>query len=102
MEYVIPTAEVKHLFPSLPNHYKVDLADPERKLAIEVDGNSHKTKKWKFLDRRKESVLAALGWSVLRFWNQEILEDIDRVVGIIQSFTISKSLITTTSLQKES
>ncbi len=80
MEYSIPTNPVKHLFQSLPNGYSVDLACPEVKLAIEVDGNSHKTKRWKFLDRRKTEVLNALGWSVIRYWNKEVLNDTERVV----------------------
>jgi len=61
MEYVIPTAKAKNHFQSLPTSYKVDIGIPEVKLAIEVDGNTHKTKKWKFLDRRKTAVLNFLG-----------------------------------------
>jgi very-short-patch-repair endonuclease len=53
----------------------VDLADPAVKLAIEVDGETHRTAKWKALDRRKEAILAFLGWSVLRFWNEEVRRD---------------------------
>src|SRR3984885_6632003 len=75
MEVSIPTAAVKHMFPSLPNSYKVDLACMEMKLAIEIDGNSHTTKKWKFLDRRKTEVLNSLGGTVLRFWNKEVDRD---------------------------
>src|SRR6185436_10700947 len=60
VEFVITTGPVKHLFPSLPNHYKVDLADPLRKLAIEIDGKTHKLKKWKFFDKRKTAVRDAL------------------------------------------
>ena len=41
MEYAIPTKLVKHKFKSLPTCYKVDIADPDRKLAIEIDGSSH-------------------------------------------------------------
>ena len=73
MEYAIKTAPVKHLFQSLPNCYKVDIAIPEKMIVIEVDGNTHKQKKWKFLDKRKTEVLNNLGWKVLRFWNQDIL-----------------------------
>jgi hypothetical protein len=90
MEYVILTAPVRGQFPSLPKHYKVDLADPARMLAIEVDGNSHNTRKWRFLDRRKTEILNALGWSVLRFSNQRVVQNTDEVVEQIQSFTISR------------
>lgn len=84
MEFAITTAQVKTKFESLPNCYKVDLASPEHMLAIEVDGLTHKTKKWRFLDARKTAVLNALEWRVLRFWNQEVLEDTHRVVATIR------------------
>jgi len=62
-------------FPCPPRCYKVDLAMPEVKLAIEVDGQTHRSRKWRFLDKRKESILHALGWSVLRFWNEEVVQN---------------------------
>jgi very-short-patch-repair endonuclease len=71
--------EVRKHFPSLPKKYCVDIADVKNKLVIEVDGKSHKLKKWKFLDRRKEEILNFLGWRVIRFWNEDILEDLAKV-----------------------
>jgi hypothetical protein len=97
MEFAIPTAMVKDKFQSLPNHYKVDIADPIAKVAIEVDGNSHKSKKWKFLDKRKTLVLNALGWSVLRFWNKEVLENQDAIALQVKAFIASKLRTTTIS-----
>jgi hypothetical protein len=90
MEYAIPTQAVKHRFKSLPNCYKVDIADPARRLAIEIDGATHNTKKWRFLDKRKTEVLNALGWSVLRFSNQRVDSDLDSVLEEIREFTASR------------
>ena len=90
MEYPIPTRPVKDQFKSLPTNYKVDIADPARRLAIEIDGTSHRTKKWKFLDKRKTEVLNALGWSVLRFSNQRVDSDLPSVLEEIRGFTVSK------------
>jgi len=90
MEYAIPTRAVKHRFKSLPNCYKVDIADPARRLAIEIDGATHNTKKWKFLDKRKTEVLNALGWSVLRFSNQRVDSELDSVLEEIREFIASK------------
>jgi len=87
VEHVICTRPVWGRFPSLPNHYKVDLADPSRRLAIEVDGKTHRLKKWRFLDARKTEVLRALGWSVLRVKNEEVDADISAVLARIASFT---------------
>ena len=100
MEYAIPTRKAKGHFPSLPTVYKVDLAIPEMKLAIEVDGKTHKMKKWKFLDQRKTEILNFLGWTVLRFWNEEVDQDLNRCVRITLS-TISKLKGTTTTSQTE-
>lgn len=90
MEYAIPTRPARDRFKSLPTCYKVDVADPSRKLAIEIDGATHNTKKWKFLDKRKTEVLNALGWSVLRFSNQKVDSDLESVLKEIREFTVSK------------
>ena len=90
MEHAILTRPAWGEFPSLPNCYKVDLASPDHMLAIEVDGNTHKLKKWKFLDHRKTSVLNFLGWRVLRFWNQEVRDNPQKVVEAIRLSMTSK------------
>ena len=90
MEYVIPTGPVKECFKSLPNFYRVDVADPSLMLAIEIDGATHNTKKWKFLDKRKTEVLNALGWSVLRFSNQRVDSELEAVLREISEFTASR------------
>ena len=101
MEHVIPTALAKEQFESLPTAYKVDIGIPDVRLAIEVDGNTHKTKKWKFLDRRKTAVLNFLGWTVLRFWNKEVDQDLERCVQTVMS-TISRLKETTITSPTES
>lgn len=58
--------------PGYPTHYKLDLGNAERLVGIEVDGHSHHSRK--ALDEKKDEKLASLGWTVLRFWNQEILD----------------------------
>ncbi len=85
METVIETASVKGQFASLPHCYKVDVGHPGLKLAVEVDGQTHKLKKWKFLDRRKTEVLNSLGWRVIRFWNEEVLSDVDKCAQLVLS-----------------
>lgn len=85
-EYAIGLAEARMAvsddgsprFESVPTHYKVDLAAPEVKLAIEVDGRSHLARRWRFLDRRKTEILESLGWTVVRYTNEEILDDLPR------------------------
>lgn len=61
----------------LPNHYKIDVANPSMKIAIEVDGTSHSSQKVKQADARKQNFLTEKGWIVLRFSNRQILNWID-------------------------
>jgi len=67
-EFIVPLGPRT---PGYPSHYKLDLANPERRIGIEVDGNSHYSRR--ALDTKKDARLASLGWIVLRFWNQDIL-----------------------------
>lgn len=71
MEFIVPT---KIRLPKWPAAYKIDLAHPGLKIAIEVDGPSHHAKRTQESDRRKEEFLRSDGWTVLRFWNQQILD----------------------------
>jgi len=54
----------------------VDIGHPDWKIAIEVDGHSHQTKKQKTRDALKERYLSELGWKLIRFWNSEVDRDI--------------------------
>lgn len=47
-----------------PYHYKLDLADVQNKIGIEVDGSSHKNRKAQ--DERKDKRLGEIGWKILR------------------------------------
>ena len=49
-----------------PNSYKADFGHPELKIAIELDGQSHRPRERQAQDRKKTEVLEALGWKVIR------------------------------------
>ncbi len=90
MEYPIPIPRQQVLelgIESPPAVYKVDLALVEQRIAVEVDGRSHNSRRWKFLDRRKTRILGLLGWSVLRFSNERVLNDLDGVIAEIVGFS---------------
>ncbi len=99
IEVAIKTSSVANLFTSLPHSYKVDIGNETLQIAVEVDGPSHKTKRWKFLDRRKEEVLRALGWTVLRFWNQDVMGRLEECVQTVLSTTWKWKKPTPTSLR---
>ena len=57
--------------------YIVDFACPEKKLVVEVDGSQHADAAAN--DEARTGRLQQDGWTVLRFWNDDILRDIDNV-----------------------
>ncbi|MBB4121792.1 endonuclease domain-containing protein [Martelella radicis] len=59
------------------DRYIADFACPNHKLIIEVDGSQHGERRTE--DAERTTRLAALGWTVLRFWNDDVLRDIDAV-----------------------
>ncbi|MEQ8402507.1 MAG: endonuclease domain-containing protein [Roseitalea porphyridii] len=63
----------------------VDFACPEHRLIIELDGSQHGLPIEMLRDRTRDARLDALGWQVLRFWNDDVLGDIDGVCRHIVS-----------------
>ena len=59
--------------------YVADFASPLHKLTIELDGSQHGEGNGLAADRERDRVLAELGWTVLRIWNAEAIEDLDGV-----------------------
>ena len=84
-EFVVPT---KLRSQGYPTNYKIDIAILPQKIAIEVDGGSHGSKKVQSADTRKTEFLNGLGWKVLRFSNREVTEHLETCVLEIVS-TIS-------------
>ena len=62
--------------------YIVDLVCLDAKLIIEADGGQHAEQQ--VYDQQRSAALAAKGYLVLRFWNNEILNDVDGVLGRIR------------------
>src|SRR5438874_7037500 len=58
-----------------------DFASEEAKLVVEVDGGQQALVVAR--DSERTAAMAALGFLVLRFWNNEVLQNIDGVVGDI-------------------
>jgi len=59
----------------------VDFACPERKLAIELDGGQHAFREE--VDERRSDELAQHGYRVIRFWNNDVLDNLDGVLETI-------------------
>jgi very-short-patch-repair endonuclease len=63
--------------------YIVDFACLKSKLAIEIDGAQHGEPGNLQRDAERDADLAAAGFKVLRFWNNEVNENLDGVVETI-------------------
>lgn len=61
-----------------------DLANPELKIAVELDGSSHQTKIQKERDSRKDQKFRELGWIVLRFPNSEVDNNLGSVIRAVR------------------
>jgi len=64
-------------------NYIADFACLDLCLVIEVDGITHETEEAAERDQQKDHDLEAVGFTVLRFSNWEVLNRIDDVSGII-------------------
>jgi very-short-patch-repair endonuclease len=63
--------------------YVVDFACMRSRLIIEVDGEQHGFDRRRRDDLRRTQFLEAHGFRVLRFWNEEVLKEIDDVLDTI-------------------
>ncbi|WP_283745739.1 DUF559 domain-containing protein [Sideroxydans sp. CL21] len=61
--------------------YIADFACVERMLVIELDGGQHQDQKT--YDDTRSGYLNQQGWQVVRFWNNEVLENLDGVLEVI-------------------
>ena len=62
-------------------NYIVDFCAPRKKLIIEVDGSQHIEQKE--YDNERTAFLEAKGYRVLRFWNNDVMNNTDAVLEVI-------------------
>ena len=91
-EYVIAT---KMKYP-MPRSYAMDLSSVANKMCIEIDGQSHCPLERQEQDKRKDEFIRGIGWTMLRFSNKRVMENLEDCVQEVLS-TISKSKETTTT-----
>jgi len=61
--------------------YVADFASHESKIVIEVDGGQHAERQEK--DGLRTAFLAAEGYQVLRFWNNDVMDNLEGVYAVI-------------------
>lgn len=80
-EYVVKTGMRQGS--GYPTSYKVDIANPERMIAVEVDGRTHHNPQQKQRDKKKQALLESLGWTVLRFSNRACIQSTQQCVQAV-------------------
>lgn len=70
------------------DNYIVDFVCFEKRLVIEVDGGQHATQE---KDALRDKYLQQQGFNVLRFWNNEVLQNINGVLEMIREHCLSPS-----------
>jgi very-short-patch-repair endonuclease len=63
--------------------YIADFASIQHRLAVEVDGGQHGCP----ADQRRDLFLAARGWRVIRFWNNDVLKNRNGVLEHLLNVT---------------
>jgi len=69
--------------------YIADFACTEARLVVEADGSQHSDNAE--YDTERERAFASLSWRSLRFWNNEITENLDGVLTVIANALPSPS-----------
>jgi very-short-patch-repair endonuclease len=63
--------------------YFVDFCCHTRRLVIEIDGEGHGESRRMIADAKRTAFLSARGYRVLRFWNNDVLTNIEGVMTVI-------------------
>ena len=63
-------------------NYIIDFCSVKKKLVIELDGNQH-LEQSKY-DIGRTAYLESLGYQVIRFWNNQVMNDIESVIRSIE------------------
>jgi very-short-patch-repair endonuclease len=64
------------------SHYYPDFVCRERRLIVELDGGQHADSPE---DRHRDRELCALGYRVIRIWNNDVIENLDGVLQTLLS-----------------
>jgi len=65
-------------------HYVVDFASLESRIIVEIDGGQHNERGKREKDEERTAWLKREGYRILRFWNNEVLRNVDGVLEVIR------------------
>jgi very-short-patch-repair endonuclease len=74
-------------------NYIADFCSPKVKLIIELDGSQHQEQEE--YDAERTQYLNSKGYRVLRFWNNEVMKEIEAVISAIEQALASEQNLST-------
>ena len=66
------------------DRYVVDFMCEQEKLIVEIDGGQHGDVDARIYDQKRSQILEQYGYRVIRFWNSQVLEDMNHVLRVIE------------------
>lgn len=72
--------------------YFADFACHQKRLVIEIDGETHTAAMMATHDETRTAYLRSQGYRVLRFWNYDVMQNIEGVMTVIHQ-TIAESAV---------
>ena len=69
--------------------YVADFVNFKKKLIIELDGGQHKIQKDE--DKKRDDWFEERGFKVLRFWNNDVFENIEGILEVVREKLLSPS-----------
>lgn len=84
---IAPEAEREFVGAVPGRRYRIDIALPAERIAIECDGwsNHGRFRKSHESDRERQNLLSVRGWLILRFTARQIFQDLPAVVATIEA-----------------
>lgn len=66
--------------------YIVDFVSFDKKLVVELDGGQHSNNT--DYDTQRDICLKSNGFTVLRFWNNDVIENVEEVLEVIRGYCL--------------
>jgi very-short-patch-repair endonuclease len=71
----------------------VDFVCLDARMVVEIDGGQHNEEEDIAYDQRRSQWLEKAGFRVMRFWNQEVLNELESVSDAISNALIARKLL---------
>ncbi len=85
MQHGLPRPEVQHTVTHAGGTFRLDLAYPAERVAIEYDGVGHLARDRSEADHGRQNLVVLEGWTVLRYTRQMYLREPERIVREVRA-----------------